>query len=289
MRGTTFIAANELIQENKRIILLASREQIRVLATAPKIFADGTFKTCPALFAQLYVLKAELSGGHRVVLMFALLPDKTEHTYSHMLRKIRTLVMAETGQVWSPRMIMTDFESGMIPALAQELPNSKHQGCFFHFTKALYNKIKEMGALTEFRANAGFQKNFYLKCALPFVQHDKMAHVSALIDQQYNAPDEFNQYFNGFWISHARMLSLVDSLDTRTNNVSEGFNSAFGRQVVANPNFWNFLKKFKQEEALFFVTMAQIEEGARPPLPRYIIHSQVFPQFTSLKLSLNKI
>ena len=40
--------------------------------------------------------------------------------------------------------IMTDFERGLRKALKNLYPNSNLEGCYFHYTKALLNKGKNM-------------------------------------------------------------------------------------------------------------------------------------------------
>ena len=141
-RGTPIIAFNDMMPCGNRMLILASSEQIKALSEVDMVFADGTFKTCPSLFKQVYIIRGQLHNGQRLVLVFALLPNKLQSTYSFLLRKLRTLVMAQTGISWSPRVIMTDFESGIMPAVRAEIPTAIHKGCYFHYTKAMFRKIQ---------------------------------------------------------------------------------------------------------------------------------------------------
>ena len=74
-----------------------------------------------------------------------------------------------------------------------------------------------------------------------------------MVDQLYPAREEFTRYFEMQWIPLSSMISLVGNLETRTNNVMEGFNSYLSRNFSCHANLWIFLAKLKREEAIFFV------------------------------------
>ena len=47
-----------------------------------------------------------------------------------------------------PSIITSDFESGLISAVRDEFPNARHQGCYFHFTQAIWRKVQKLGLST---------------------------------------------------------------------------------------------------------------------------------------------
>ena len=68
-----------------------------MLAASQVWLADGTFKTAPALFGQVYVIHGLRGGpeliedGHLLPSLFALLPNKTQDTYMRMWQQIQLL------------------------------------------------------------------------------------------------------------------------------------------------------------------------------------------------------
>jgi hypothetical protein len=40
---------------------------------------------------------------------------------------------------------MCDFEKSLLKAIKQEFNNSKINGCFFHYVKALWKKVRKLG------------------------------------------------------------------------------------------------------------------------------------------------
>jgi len=87
-----------------RILILTCTENLKCLEVSKSWFCDGTFKTSPSLFAQLFIIHAEFNGKV-LSLVYSLTPNRTEITYERML----------TGFIGmnpnlKPERIMSDFE-----------------------------------------------------------------------------------------------------------------------------------------------------------------------------------
>ena len=86
--------------------------------------ADGTFKTAPPLFTQVYVVHALRGGpqpmrdGHLLPSLFVLLPNKTEATYRRMWEQIPTLC-----SLAQPREMLLDFEKAAINSFEEVRPD----------------------------------------------------------------------------------------------------------------------------------------------------------------------
>ncbi|CAF4988140.1 unnamed protein product, partial [Rotaria socialis] len=53
-----FLIVDKMITRRQRILLFASREQLKMLLDADTILMDGTFSTCPSMFDQVYTIHA---------------------------------------------------------------------------------------------------------------------------------------------------------------------------------------------------------------------------------------
>ena len=73
---------------------------------------DGTFKSVPRLFSQLYTIHG-LYRGHVVPLVFCLLDSKTRATYHSVLNIIKDHLADENLQR-DPASVMSDFETGKL-------------------------------------------------------------------------------------------------------------------------------------------------------------------------------
>ena len=96
---------------------------------------DGTFKSCPVIFAQIYTIHNKLNEQYFAVAM-ASLPDKSEQTYRRLIREI-DLAAAMRGLRVHPQEMHIDFEIAVMQAVRHEL-GINPTGCLFHFCKSIY-------------------------------------------------------------------------------------------------------------------------------------------------------
>lgn len=139
--------------ENNPILNFSASENLRMLARAGHLFADGTLKTTPhPLFEQLYSIQADL-GGSLVPLVFAILKNKDSATYARILTAVKRLAPG-----MNPSTITTDYETASIDAFHQAFPDAIMKGCWFHFAQCVWRRIQgEPEILRRYRNDAVFQ------------------------------------------------------------------------------------------------------------------------------------
>lgn len=71
-----------------RIIAFAHPLLLPKLCQAHTVLMDGTFYTCPKMFAQLYTIHADV-GGFVAPVIFAFLPNKHKKTYVRLLNCVK--------------------------------------------------------------------------------------------------------------------------------------------------------------------------------------------------------
>ena len=96
-----------------RILLFGTDEVFRFLSISQDWFLDGTFKSNPVQFTQLYTVHG-LTNHRNIVGAYALLPNKWRATYVEMSTEVQWLTHNAI-----PHSLMTDFESSMLSALNQ--------------------------------------------------------------------------------------------------------------------------------------------------------------------------
>ena len=101
--------------ETQRILIFGTKRNLEMLHNSRVWLADGTFKTAPLLFTQLYVIHAlrgdpdMMKDGHLLLSVFVLLPNKSEVTYRIMWQQVQLLC----PQAY-PSEIQMDFEKAAI-------------------------------------------------------------------------------------------------------------------------------------------------------------------------------
>uniref|UniRef100_A0A0L8HQ62 FLYWCH-type domain-containing protein n=1 Tax=Octopus bimaculoides TaxID=37653 RepID=A0A0L8HQ62_OCTBM len=132
-----------------RMLIFTTQNNLRILASSEHLQVDGTFKTVPQLFEQLYTVHA-IKNDFIIPIVYALLPDKTADTYRKLFAKITSSVL--NLQVTT---IMLDFKLATITAV-KEFNTALHYGCLFHLGQCLYQKICESGLKVNYDTDSEF-------------------------------------------------------------------------------------------------------------------------------------
>jgi hypothetical protein len=77
--------------------------------------------------------------------------SKTQHMYTDVFDAIKTAAM-QRNKVFAPMEVMSDFETGLIPAVATAFPTALHKGCYFHFTQAIFRNVQQLGLAPAYMA-----------------------------------------------------------------------------------------------------------------------------------------
>ena len=114
-------------------LLFTTLDNLLRLCQSNAIYMDGTFDAAPRLFTQLYTIHAFVAD-RLIPFVYVLMEDKAANTYTDVFIALHQLCN-QHGQQLQPATIMTDFESGVIPAIRQQFVMSRHKGCRFHFAQ----------------------------------------------------------------------------------------------------------------------------------------------------------
>jgi hypothetical protein len=229
-------------------LIFATRAQMEQLSTAHEIFVDGTFRTVPRLFFQLFTLFASVQS---VVfpMVFVLMTNKTTALYRAVMQKIHELV-----PTFSPVRVMGDFEEASIRSITDVFGDQVVlSGCWFHFAQAIVRRARRIGLTIAFKHDAIARKCIRSLCALPLLPPEAIPGAAADIRTVASAAqgevlqklETLCEYVRKTWIEKATIgperLSVAARSD-RTNNGVESFHSAFAKRVkVSHPNFYMFL------------------------------------------------
>ena len=78
-------------------------------------------------------------------LAFIILNTKSEEIYNEVFEKIIVLVKSNTSlKSFKDIKIMSDFEIGLRRAIKNKFEDCLLDGCYFHFCKAIWKKIKKL-------------------------------------------------------------------------------------------------------------------------------------------------
>lgn len=127
--------------DNSDVVIFCTVSNLKQLCNVKLVAIDGTFDASPLLYSQLFTLHA-FQHDKLLPLVYCLLASKQRTAYAEVFQVLKTKAQ-QLNMVFAPETIMSDFETGMIAAVRDELPNAHHQGCYFHLTQVGYSFIPD--------------------------------------------------------------------------------------------------------------------------------------------------
>ena len=229
--------------------MFATDENLQILKSCKLWMADGTFKSVPAIWRQLYTIHGYVTQQNTSIpLIYMLLPDKKKRTYTRALEIIQQSVDGR-----KPDNIVCDFEGAFIGACHSIYPDTNIKGCYFHFRQCVYRHIQQCGLQTLYAENLEFSSAMKMLAGLAYVPVDDVVQAyEELLDTVYFVDNEelledFLDYFETTWIGKKRRhshrgeptfaIKLWNNYDyikndlPRTNNFVEGWNSSFNKRI----------------------------------------------------------
>ena len=197
---------------------------------------DGTFKICPKIFYQLYVIHSRLTHGS-VPELFCLLPDKKGSTYLRLVNLLKAKAIG-MNLTFEPKTVIMDFEFAVHNVVRDLMPSTHLKGCPFHFGQALFRNLQRLGLSPAYMSSEEVRKWLRMFVGLSFLPVPRvvdgydlvMTHTLDLL-----ACFQFNEYFHETCINVNFPLSIWNHFrsDTpRTKNNCEGYNSRLTKRPV---------------------------------------------------------
>ena len=268
---------------SQRIIMFGTQENVEMLNASQIWLADGTFKTAPPLFSQVYCIHGlrggpnPLQDGHLLPCLFILLPSKTEAIYARMWERIHLL--CPTAE---PTHMLMDFEIGAINSFRVEWPLTNVKGCFFHLTQNFWRKIQEIGLQGQYMHDKDIALRLRMLPALAFASPFDVRELFPQVIEHINIPEatELALYFERTYVGrtlaggHVNPIYPIEMWNhhhevpigiPRTTNSIEAWHRSYNATIGCHhPNIWKFIKALMREQGLVEVRQAKYIGGDKP-------------------------
>ena len=122
-----------------RVLIYSSDQQLEMLFESDTVFMDGTFDVTPSQFKQVFIMHVRKFGqgtwkiNHPFLYIlirlfyvaglpvaFCLLPNKRGSTYTDLFERLKDQAIL-VGKEFNPRCIISDYETGLLPVVQQEV------------------------------------------------------------------------------------------------------------------------------------------------------------------------
>ena len=133
---------------------------------------------------------------------------------------------------------MSDFEIGLRKSIKKNFDNCLLEGCFFHYSKAIWKKIKKLKLFSNNLRYNTIILAFILK-SYPFIKEDKRDKYCEKIENFCNNLGgryiKLKNYFFKYWKS-CELFNFTyvnnEIIENRTNNICECFHSKLNRKIA---------------------------------------------------------
>ncbi|CAF1223506.1 unnamed protein product [Rotaria sordida] len=193
----------QFVFNNSKHPIFGTLESLKQLSTSDNdhLFFDGTFKSCPNPFYQLYSVHS-VNGELSTPKLYTLLPDKKGPTYISIFNIILNLCHMNNICL-NPKFVTIDFEQAAINAIKLIFPNATIKGCNFHFNKCIYTKLQDLGFQSAFISNKSSDineiniRNLYKKtCALAFMPPEEISKLWVMIMDEYQDIENIEGFYD---------------------------------------------------------------------------------------------
>ncbi|CAF4471508.1 unnamed protein product, partial [Rotaria sp. Silwood2] len=238
---------------NGRLLIFSTPKLLSALFDSDIILCDGTFKTRPLLFQQVYVLMGRYHD-ETIPLVWCLTSSKTQSVYHTIWKKLQK-VAKHMQMEWKMAECLMDFERAMINSCLEAFPNVHVKCCWYHFVQALWRKIQKLGLTTSYETDPLVNTWFKQYMALPLILRRLIDDGLQLLKDTIPSNDykyrKFLKYFEKEYIKRPSIdLWHHGNNDMKTNNSLEGYNFRLLMRFGLHPSIWEFLHFLKDEEAL---------------------------------------
>jgi len=247
----------------KNIVAFSTTTNLKFLSECKTLYIDGTFKSCPKLFYQLFIIHGAKNTTY-TPLVFFLLTGKTISIYKDAFYSLIEK-MNDLNLNFAPNIIYADFEQAIHSAVVDIFPDVIRKGCRFHLGQSIWRKIQSLGLSTVFKNKSEIGKFLKLFFGLSFLKPDEVNNCFyedlMAIKPNDERVDNFLNYFEKNYIlleskfQPSLWAEFSNSL-MRTTNACESFHSKLNSMFYSSyPNIFQFVEVLKNVQTDIYIKM----------------------------------
>lgn len=170
--------------KTKRISIFTKDSLFEHFCRANLIVSDGTFKTCPFPYKQLFIIHGNIPGYDDYFtypLIWILMSGKEEELYVHAFNALREYAI-NMNLVFNAQYSLCDFEAAIRNSIQLVFPGIINKACFMHYRQIVIAKLKKMKLISKYQKDPNFAYEINLVVALAFFPPDE---IEALFTELY--------------------------------------------------------------------------------------------------------
>ena len=177
-----------------------------LLSTSANWFADGTFKTAPSPFSQIFTTMGELESGKVLPAVYSCLPNKDHTTYVKMWH----IIHSSLPSIDHIQSFHIDLEIAIYNAFREVFGDLiQMNACYFHFRKCIREQLQKKGCIVEHNESESFQQLVSYMLTVVFVPVEDITKIWTEViepkfveveDELSEEAGEFYSYFENTYV-----------------------------------------------------------------------------------------
>lgn len=254
-----------LVNNNETNILgFSTLSNLKIVCSLDSIFVDGTFKSCPKFYCQLFTIHCMRKNSY-IPLVYFLLPSKTINCYVNAFQHLVEECKKNNLQ-FNPLRVYADFEKAIHTAATTVWPYIQVRGCRFHLEQSWHRKIQQLRLNKDYKKKNTEISNFLQICfGLPFLNPQNVYNCFTddimAIQPQNARVIKFTDYILQKYIKNdaefppliwaeflASTIRTTDNCEVFHRKLNSFFNSS-------HPNIFNFINILKNIQCETYITL----------------------------------
>jgi hypothetical protein len=120
------LVEHDFDEGSQKVLIFSTDDNMEYLKKCEQWYADGTFKSAPPLFDQLFVIQGKKSHSALIPLVYCLMSNRTERAHDIVFE-----FLADKLGDFEPQNMMSDFEVASRNSFSTFYPSVEQRGCFF--------------------------------------------------------------------------------------------------------------------------------------------------------------
>ena len=188
--------------------------------------------------------------------------SRRKRDYKAVLRSVLNLLPSAP----SVEEFVTDFESATWKAVASVLPETKLQGCAFHWGQAVWRKTQEIGLKRAYVNDDSTHKYVKKLLSLPLLPAEHIPPVFTALQLKANTDKltELTDYIQKTWITSTTWPPSnwsVFGQSVRTNNDVEGWHQQLNAETRLSTGLYHLSSILNTEARQLKLNMRLLSEG----------------------------
>ncbi|KAG0441572.1 hypothetical protein DMUE_0950 [Dictyocoela muelleri] len=267
-KDAKFLLLDSGINEENRIVVFTTIDNIRHYAFSKLIICDGTFKAAPSTFTQLYTIQCRVNDSN-LPLIYCFMKNKDEVSYDKLFR---WLVDITNNYEISNKSVVLDFKTASYNSIKRCLTNVSLYGCAFPLGQIVWRQMQQRKISLQYKNNIITKMYVKMIMSLAFVTKSSVVEYSLDLEDYFKSNESrealivFN-WFKSEYYNHdknnisIKFLHVYDRLSNgipRTTKSIEGYHRHLNTLIThKQSSFYLILKELKSEQTLTEIKLLQ--------------------------------